>query len=306
MLNVEDARTISPVVDWPPASDANVASLWNPTDPFLGDASALTGNEKAQVRMEPETLVGLGPQVAFPNAETVPNPRTLGMPHARLVLPRQGCQQAAQKPDFKTSPESRPFDLVVGRRRRFELRLGSFASKRPKTVRKCAGNALAGLAMIFAQQAFHAVGLPQRVGSQPKDDISSAAWEVRRRYCLNSCPASHAAHAWARLTPGPDAADAELARPNARRLQPLRHDEVGREHEFRARRWRSGCLWCALPHPAHMRKTFVFDLALASNSQMPRGARSRQSLWRRSATSTKPTVVSVRPARRPLATARCA
>ena len=188
MLNVEDARTISPVVDWPPASDANVASLWNPKDPFLGDAMAITENTEAQMCMKPETLVGLGPHVALPNAEAVPSPRTLGMPHARLVLPRQGCQQAAQKPDFKTTAESRPFDLVVGRRRRFELRLGSFASKRPKTVRKCAGIALAGLAMIFAQQAFHAVGLPQRVGSQPKDDISSAAWEVRHRYCLNSCP----------------------------------------------------------------------------------------------------------------------
>ena len=188
MLNVEDARTVSPVVDWPPASDANVASLWNPTDPFLGDAMAITENTEAQMRMEPETLVGLGPHVALPNAEAVPSPRTLGMPHARLVLPRQGCQQAAQHTDFKTTAESRPFDLIVGRRRCLELRLGAFASTRPKTVRKCAGIALAGLAMIFAQQAFHAVGPPQRVGSQLKDDISSATWEVRHRYCLKSCP----------------------------------------------------------------------------------------------------------------------
>ena len=111
---------------------------------------------------------------------------------------------------------------------------------------------------------------------------------------MNSCPASHAARAWDRLTSCPDAACAEnLQLPDLRRLQPVRVDEVGREHAFQARRRRSGCIQYA--HPALIRSVVLFFTPCAASSQMPWGALSRRRLGRRSSTCTKPTN-AVRPA----------
>ena len=180
MLDVGDTHKVSPVLDWPSTLDADVASPWNQSDPSIEDRSAITGNAEAQICEELGTLVGLGPQL--PIAESVPSPWTLEMPHARRVLPPGGNQQAAENPDFKAIADSRPFDVVVGWRRCFELGFGPFAPARLNTGRKCAGVALVWLAMVFALHVVCAVGPPERDGIEPKADVSSAAWEARRRY----------------------------------------------------------------------------------------------------------------------------
>ena len=179
MLDVGDTHKVSPVLDWPSTLDADVASPWNQSDPSIEDRSAITGNAAAKVCNELGTLVGLGPQL--PIAESVPSPWTLEMPHARRVLPPGGNQQAAENPDFKAIADSRPFDVVVGWRRCFELGFGPFAPARLNTGRKCAGVALVWLAMVFALHVVRAVGPPERDGNEPKADVSSAAWEARRR-----------------------------------------------------------------------------------------------------------------------------
>ena len=120
MLNVGDTHKVSPVLDWPSTLDADVASPWNQSDPFI-DRSAITRNAEVQICNERGTLVGLGPQL--PIAESVPSSWTL----ARRLL-------------------------------------------------------MVWLAMVFALHVVCAVGPPERDGNEPKADVSSAAWEARRRY----------------------------------------------------------------------------------------------------------------------------